>query len=114
MKNIELPILLHGNEPTSEFGGVASINGSMGNIMASKLANLIVECTEFEKIIASAEKIISVTKKETQKEKSIEVDSVSFNIGISNSGRVGFMGSGIGVDCIASFQITFKVPSSNE
>jgi hypothetical protein len=104
VENIELPVLfVSGNssplKPASEL--TTKVQNNVGKVL--------VNAESLASTIQSGLAILEAAKNACPNEADVRVDTMSFEIGVQATGRVGFLGSGADLQIAASFQVTFKI-----
>ncbi len=106
---IELPILTQ-----EEVATPASLKGRAIKSVASVLKGVAIDEKSLGECIDAAAQVMSFGMGQLRRLPNVEVDAISFQIGVGANGTVGFGGTGGGVEVVANLTLTLKATSLEE
>lgn len=108
MKNtLQIPILTEIESPSS-IGGPATIGETLKAEVGHALSLLSVDEETLEQCLTAAQVLFQIVHTRYANSP-IKTDSISFELGVSGTGKVGFLGIGLDIQAAAKLQITLKL-----
>lgn len=89
-------------EPSTAFDRAAEIAGEA-------LAHLSIDGVSLRQCLEAARFILLLAEQQQEKLPHLKTDSLGFELGISATGKVAFLGNGVNVQTAAKISITLKV-----
>lgn len=87
----------------------ASISKKLKDAMNKSISFLGIDEITLTQCIKSSITLVNSLKKTTESQNSLTPDTLSIQLGITSSGAVGFLGSGMELKIAAIVQVTFKI-----
>jgi hypothetical protein len=110
MKNKILIPAFQKTVTTQTVGGPASLKKKVKDGLSDEakeiLATLEVDNTTLDQCINSARALVNAVR---EKSPDLKPDTISIQLGISTTGKVGFLGTGVDIQLAAVIQLTLKV-----
>jgi len=103
---LQIPILLKADSPQS-IGGPATIAEIAKTEIGHALSLLSVDHETLEQCLTAAQIMFQIVQRRYM-DSPIKTDSISIELGISATGKVGFLGTGVDVQAAAKLQITLS------
>jgi hypothetical protein len=97
-----------GIDDARNIGGPASIADKIKTEVQDVVASLVVDEHTLGLCIQAAQNLMKFVEEKFSNTK-IKTDTISFQLGITATGKVGFLGTGVDVQFAATLQLTLKV-----
>src|SRR4051812_32322354 len=107
MAQITIPVFTKMNLD-QDLGGPATIIETMSADAGAVLATLVLDQTSLNLCVQSVQALLMFVK-EKLSAVPVRTDTISFELGVSATGKVGFLRTGIDTGLAAKLQITLKV-----
>lgn len=104
--NLQIPILLNGDS-SLRIGGPATISEVAKAEVRHALSLLSVDNETFDQCLTAAQIMFQIIQRRYI-DSPIKTDSISIELGISATGKVGFLGTGMDVQAAAKIQISLS------
>jgi hypothetical protein len=108
---IVIPVLVSKREGGSDAGGVASVGQKARRAVHEQIESISVDEAALDRIIDSAVTFFQRAAATASKVPRVQLDTMSVQLGVTASGALGLLGTGIEVEAEASFELTFKIVS---
>ena len=89
-------------------GGPASVVDKIKTEVQDVIASLVVDENTLGQCLQAAQSLMKFMEEKINNTK-IKTDTISFQLGITTTGKVGFLGTGVDVQFAATLQLTLKV-----
>jgi hypothetical protein len=106
MRKLALPVITDASDSGSEFSGA----GTAG--LKDKITKRIIKAVEIDEnslreCLTDLNNLASYLR--AHEADHIKADTISFKLGVTQSGKVGFMGSGIDIKGVSELSLNFKL-----
>lgn len=106
---IVIPVLVSKRAGGSDAGGVASVGQRARKAVHEQVESIAVDEAALDRIIDSAVTFLQRATMMASRVPAVQLDTMAVQLGVTASGAVGLLGTGIEVEAEASFELTFKV-----
>jgi hypothetical protein len=93
-------------EPSGKIGGPASLRKVIKGQAGEALTTLTVDQDTLRQCVESAQSLLAFIREASH---GLTPDSITIQLGVSTTGKVGFLGTGIDVHLAATIQLHLKV-----
>jgi hypothetical protein len=106
---IVIPVLVSKQAGGGDPGGVASIGRNAREAVHEQVESIAVDEAALDRIIDSAVAFLRRAAAAASKVPKVQLDTMAVQLGVTASGAIGLLGTGIEVEAEASFELTFKI-----
>ena len=107
--SIQIPVMPRINrkpDTRTTKGALASAADSLAKSVSSKLPNVNVDEASLKTSLQAAISVAEKIQDNTPKESGFRISELEISFGITATGKVGLLGTGIDIECEASFSVT--------
>lgn len=107
---VVLPVLPRGKSTTrqpSVKGSLASASTSTAKALAGKLQGVQLDDASLSTTLAAAIAVADRVQARLPPSSGLDISEIEISFGVSATGKVGFLGTGLDIECEASFTIVF-------
>jgi hypothetical protein len=109
MKNeLLIPVFTEPDRDDS-IGEPASIRDTIKRVLGKSICVLQIDEETLNQCVSAAANLLYQLDKMSTQSSKVKTDSITFQLGVSSTGKVALIGSGVDIELATTIQVTFKV-----
>lgn len=107
---LTIPVLVK-TEDSQSIGGPASVADTVRLSIQEAVSSILIDEASLDQSVQAIQMLTQYVKVKLNNTQ-IRADTISFQLGISATGKVGFLGNGVDIQLATTLQLTLKIQSS--